>query len=230
MSGIVGSRFNIRGSGLVASLGSDGQALTSSGAGTSIAFEAAGGSFGVGDITGATALAEEPAATDEIVISDAGTLKRVDIQHMLMSPCISVYENTNQACANNTATKLTFDQTDKQVGGTWANDTTFTPGVAGFYFVYCHLRWAAEASVDSKFASIYIYKNGSHLTTYGYPQHYLPESTSRNTQDVFHFINVIMDADDYIEIYAKQDSGVSANVLANKNQLTIWRAVGAGTS
>ena len=230
MSGIVGSRFNIRGSGLVASLGSDGQALTSSGAGTSIAFEAAGGSFGVGDITGATALAEEPAATDEIVISDAGTLKRVDIQHILSSPCISVYENTDQACANDTATKLTFDQTDKQVGGTWANNTTFTPGVAGFYFVYCHLRWASEASVDSKFSSIYIYKNGSHFTTYGYPQHYNAKSTQRNTQDVYHFINLVMDADDYIEIYAKQESGVSANVLANKNQLTIWRAVGAGTS
>ena len=41
MSGIVGSRLNIRGSGLVGGLGSDGQVLTSAGAGQEIVFEAA---------------------------------------------------------------------------------------------------------------------------------------------------------------------------------------------
>ena len=39
MSGIVGSKLNIRGSGLVAKLGTDGQALTSAGAGVAAAFE-----------------------------------------------------------------------------------------------------------------------------------------------------------------------------------------------
>ena len=43
MSGIVGSRFNTRGSGLVGSLGTDGQIFTSSGAGNSAVFEAAAG-------------------------------------------------------------------------------------------------------------------------------------------------------------------------------------------
>jgi hypothetical protein len=43
MSGIVGSRLNTRGSGLVGSLGSDGQVFTSSGAGESAVFEAAAG-------------------------------------------------------------------------------------------------------------------------------------------------------------------------------------------
>ena len=43
MSGIIGSRFNIRGSGLVGSLGTDGQVFTSSGAGAGATFEAAGG-------------------------------------------------------------------------------------------------------------------------------------------------------------------------------------------
>jgi len=42
MSGIVGSRLNIRGSGLVGGLGTDGQILTSSGAGQEIVFESAG--------------------------------------------------------------------------------------------------------------------------------------------------------------------------------------------
>ena len=43
MSGIIGSRFNIRGSGLVGSLGTDGQVFTSSGAGIGAIFEAAAG-------------------------------------------------------------------------------------------------------------------------------------------------------------------------------------------
>ena len=43
MSGIIGSRFNIRGSGLVGSLGTDGQVFTSSGAGAGAVFEAAAG-------------------------------------------------------------------------------------------------------------------------------------------------------------------------------------------
>ena len=43
MSGIVGSRLNIRGSGLVGNIGTDGQVLTSSGAGQELVFEDAGG-------------------------------------------------------------------------------------------------------------------------------------------------------------------------------------------
>jgi hypothetical protein len=41
MSGIIGSKLNIRGSGRIAKLGTDGQVLTSAGAGVSAAFEAA---------------------------------------------------------------------------------------------------------------------------------------------------------------------------------------------
>ena len=43
MSGIIGSRLNIRGSGLVGSLGTDGQIFTSSGAGVGAIYEAAAG-------------------------------------------------------------------------------------------------------------------------------------------------------------------------------------------
>ena len=43
MSGIVGSKFNHRGSGLIGSLGTDGQIFTSSGAGASAVFETAAG-------------------------------------------------------------------------------------------------------------------------------------------------------------------------------------------
>ena len=45
MSGIVGSYFNTRGSGVVAKLGTDGQVFTSTGAGLSQGFEAAAGAW-----------------------------------------------------------------------------------------------------------------------------------------------------------------------------------------
>ena len=70
MSGIVGSRFNIRGSGLVGSLGTDGQVFTSAGAGKSAVFEdAAGGGKILQVVQRATASAqsttgETPVATD----------------------------------------------------------------------------------------------------------------------------------------------------------------------
>ena len=51
MSGIVGSRFNTRGSGLVGSLGTDGQILTSSGAGVGAVFETAAGGAAIKSIT-----------------------------------------------------------------------------------------------------------------------------------------------------------------------------------
>ena len=54
MSGIVGSRFNMRGSGLVGSLGTDGQVFTSSGAGAGAVFEAAAGGGKILQIQSAT--------------------------------------------------------------------------------------------------------------------------------------------------------------------------------
>jgi len=72
MSGIVGSRFNIRGSGLVGSLGTDGQVFTSSGAGAGAVFEAAAG----GDNTPAfmaTATSEQAFSDDTITKMQFGT-------------------------------------------------------------------------------------------------------------------------------------------------------------
>ena len=55
MSGIIGSKLNIRGSGRIAKLGTDGQVLTSSGAGVAAAFEdVAGGTSWQSVETGAT--------------------------------------------------------------------------------------------------------------------------------------------------------------------------------
>ena len=91
MSGIVGSRLNNRGSGLVGGIGTDGQVLTSSGAGAGMVFEDSAG-FDVSSITGATELSVNPADDDEFVFSDGGTLKRINFQRL---------QSTNAACRMN---------------------------------------------------------------------------------------------------------------------------------
>jgi len=115
MSGIVGSRLNIRGSGLVGSIGTDGQALTSSGAGAGMVFEDSAG-FDVSSITGATELTVNPADDDEFVFSDGGTLKSINFQRlqstnaacrMNFSPSGCVYDIDNTTC------------TTSALGGNW---------------------------------------------------------------------------------------------------------------
>ena len=63
MSGIIGSRFNTRGSGLVGSLGTDGQIFTSSGAGVSHTFEDAAGG-GMHTLVSSTDITSDTATFD----------------------------------------------------------------------------------------------------------------------------------------------------------------------
>ena len=61
-------------------------------------------------ITGSTALAATPADTDELLISDAGTIKRIDYSHIKYSGgknFFSAYNPSNNV-ANDTDTKLIY--------------------------------------------------------------------------------------------------------------------------
>jgi len=75
MSGIVGSYFNTRGSGVVAKLGSDGQVFTSTGAGLSQGFEAAPGGGKIGQVI---------MAEDKTTRSTTGTTAYSDMSSTLV--------------------------------------------------------------------------------------------------------------------------------------------------
>ena len=71
MSGIIGSRLNVRGSGLVSKLGTDGQVLTSAGAGQPPAFEdAAGGGKILQVVSGVATSAQEITSTTFVDVTD----------------------------------------------------------------------------------------------------------------------------------------------------------------
>ena len=67
MSGIVGSAHNIRGSGIVAKLGTDGQVFTSAGAGVSQGFEAAAGGGKIGQVVQTLKTDHETSTSDSYV-------------------------------------------------------------------------------------------------------------------------------------------------------------------
>ena len=114
MSGIVGSRLNIRGSGLVGSLGTDGQVFTSAGAGKSAVFEAAAG----GDLT--PSFYAHPNGNDAISDSTT-TVVQNDTER---------YDNGG--CYNNTGSTVSLN-------GISTPAYSFAPNVAGKYYVFSRI-------------------------------------------------------------------------------------------
>ena len=73
--------------------------------------------FAVGDITGQTALTSGLASTDELVLSDAGALKRMDVS------VLQSYMQSNLTFTTNTNTQLTTEQVQDIVGAMFSSNT-----------------------------------------------------------------------------------------------------------
>jgi hypothetical protein len=165
------------------------------------------GGFDVSSITGATALAEQPAAADEIVLSDAGTLKRLDIKHIQNTPAFqAVKTGGDQIVSHNTVTKVTLNSESFDTDSAFDHSTNyrFTPGVAGQYFIYGGTE-ASQNLSSYKFEGghIYIYKNGS---SYGLEQFIDLRQGGGDGGSQFISAIIYLDADDYVELYAKARS------------------------
>jgi hypothetical protein len=160
--------------------------------------------FDVSSITGATALAAQPAADDEIVLSDAGTLKRLDIKHIQNTPAFHAYLGSNQTVANNTVTRINFNTELFDSDGCYDNSTNyrFTPGVAGKYFLYYQMKNNNQTD--------YIYsrirKNNSDIQI---ETHY----TGADVDDFARGFTIVdSDADDYFDIHLQQTKGSDQTV------------------
>ena len=131
--------------------GSNGQQLTTNGSG--VLSWAASGGLSVSDITGATALAEPPADTDEFVFSDNGTLKRIDFAHMRSSfdnVAFSARLDTNVTMSDATDTTIVFNTEILDTDSAYDNSTgIYTLPVTGKYLVGFNLMFAdAEGNID----------------------------------------------------------------------------------
>jgi len=114
-------------------------------------------------ITGQTALGATPADTDELLISDAGTLKRVDYSYLKSAntPAFMAYNPQNGAVAS--ATNVVLSLNTELFDTDSAYDTStykFTPQVAGHYFFYANVRWQGSTNSATRL-NLDITKNGS---------------------------------------------------------------------
>ena len=94
-------------------------------------------------ISGQTELAAAPADTDEFLISDAGTIKRIDYSLIKASntPAFRAFNNATQTVANTTLTTLSFNSETFDSDGTYnTSNGRFTPAVAGKYVLFANTR------------------------------------------------------------------------------------------
>lgn len=108
--------------------------------------------------------------------------------------------DSQQSIAFETYTKVTFNNEILDTDSKYASDR-FTPTVIGYYYVYG--SWGINTSAEVFQMRCDIYKNGS---SYQSGRSY---STELGTSSVGAI--VYLDADDYVEIYARQDRTGSAS-------------------
>ena len=158
------------------------------------------GGFDVSSITGATALAAEPATTDEFVLSDNGTLKRIDFKHMSNTPAFeAVFNSQVSGVSDNTYTKAAYNAESYDTDNAYdASAYRFTPGVAGKYYVYMNIIFDAQGVDKFHSCEVAIYKNGSiHRKAY-FDQY---DNYLAYAKTPYLACSVTLDDDDYVEGY-----------------------------
>jgi hypothetical protein len=176
-------------------------------------------------ISADTELAVAPASTDELLISDAGVLKRID--HSLIggtnTPYFSVAKDSNQTLNHDSSTKLTYE-TELEASSSGNFDLTnnkFTATEAG---VYCFQFKTTVYDGDNnlKRFDVYVYKNN---TTYTKNILYDNGENFREYSMCWTWLQTVA-VDDYFEVYGyidTTDSG-TAVVAGGSNFQTTFSA------
>ena len=116
-------------------------------------------------ISAQTELATAPAATDELLVSDAGVLKRVDVSLVggNNTPAFIAYRDSSaQSLSDATETTIIFNATDKNEGSCYdTSNGRFTPTTAGTYYLGFGFNPSRSAGSSIKNYRVRIYKNGS---------------------------------------------------------------------
>ena len=161
-------------------------------------------------ISADTALGVAPANTDEFLVSDAGTLKRIDyslIKGSSNTPSFHATMSADQTGAtNNTLTKISFNTETYDSDGTYDHSSNYrwTPAATGKYFVYGQVDLRDNgANEDLQMKAIAIYKNGSVHRVAQFQQSSGDYIAGNVTQTISISEILSLDDDDYIEIYAK---------------------------
>jgi len=119
------------------------------------------------------------------------------------TPAFVAYKTSSQSVANTTFTKITFEA--EQLDSNSAYDTSnsrFTPGVAGYYFIGA--VWRYDTTTDFDDARFVLYRNGSAVVQ--------SAVVNKDANGMTFSMMIQSDADDYFEMYGRQDSGGSVTL------------------
>ena len=164
-------------------------------------------------ISGTTALAAIPATTDEFLISDAGTLKRIDAQFFQNTPAFSAYAGADQNNnSDNTWVKLVMNTEFYDTDGKYDHSTNyrFTPTIAGKYMFGASVFVDGNDTRDT--TEIAFYKNGTKLF-------YASQSVDNDTKQQLTAV-IELDSDDYVELYAYADLANNSVFAMNQDGTT----------
>jgi hypothetical protein len=142
------------------------------------------------------------------LINDAVTKDKVS---NLMYPAFEVFSNgVTVSIANSTLTKLTFTVEKFDTDSAYNTSTgKFTPQVAGKYFCYGRLAYNKTGDFDN--IQIALAKNGSDFSSTLGRNEFYTEIDAYGVAD-------LNGSSDYVELYTKQVSGASADLLtSNQN-------------
>ncbi len=170
-------------------------------------------------ISAQTALTSSPADTDELLISDAGVLKRIDVSLVggKNTPAFSVGKSGDQSIDNSeTMTKVTWDTEHLDSDNTFASNK-FTPAVAGEYFISFNFRVQNNADNEVNIVTARIYKNGSILHNTDSRVDF--RSNKGRGAGVTSTVLVNLDTDDYIEFYGGNNAAGGTSTIQYRGTL-----------
>ena len=167
-------------------------------------------------ISGKTALGATPADTDELLISDAGTLKRVDYSYLKSAntPAFLVRKSSNQTLSDDTNTLVTWDTEVYDTNSAFAsNKFTVPSGEAGKYYLFTKMYLGAVGNSEFNTAQFRWYKNGSDI------DYNIIDCRSNPGHQFTCITSLVLDlsAGDYIEIYAQVDDTSGSPIVAGSS-------------
>ena len=179
-------------------------------------------------ITGQTALAVAPASTDELLISDGGVLKRIDVS-------LIGGNNTPAFASTGASNSISANTYVKAQNGTELLDTDncydnssnyrFTPNSAGKYFFSNRISVNPDSNMQYCFSAIY--KNGSKIAEM--------HKGFNNTEPIgisYYSIELSMVAEangssDYFEAYAYMHQAGDFRSTSGENLFLGYKLIGA---
>ena len=163
-------------------------------------------------ISAQTALADIPATTDEFLVSDAGTLKRIDAGFVSNYPIFHLYKAGTTSFANDTTTQLvptSVVRNDDSVYNTSNGRFTVQANQDGMYFFYGGFR---IDNYDPNRCSAVFFVNGSELS---HTMHeHSPQGDLTSRRPTIHATAFAqLSATDYVTFHGHQGSGSTDTVI-----------------